>query len=78
MILVTVHCIFLFQVYLSLIKMYLSPPNMDDYGISLPGGVKPEPNVNAALRVLTMHHDLIDTVKVIILHTLCDETSKEL
>ena len=53
------------QVYLSLIKMYLSPPNMDDYGISLPGGVKPEPNVNAALRVLTTHHDLIDTVKVI-------------
>ena len=45
--------------------MYLSPPNMDDYGISLPGGVKPEPNVNAALRVLTTHHDLIDTVKVI-------------
>ena len=39
---------------------------MDDYGISLPGGVKPEPNVNAALRVLTIHHDLIDTVKVII------------
>ena len=35
---------------------------MDDYGISLPGGVKPEPNVNAALRVLTTHHDLIDTV----------------
>ena len=44
--------------------MYLSPPNMDDYGISLPGGVKPEPNVTAALRVLTIHHDLIDTVKV--------------
>ena len=55
------------QVYLSLIKMYLSPPNMDDYGISLPGGVKSEPNVNAALRVLTTHHDLIDTVKVIIM-----------
>ena len=47
---------------------------MNDYGISLPGGVKPEPNVNAALRVLTTHHDLIDTVKVInkkIMHTDC-------
>ena len=51
---------------------------MDDYGISLPGGVKPEPNVNAALRVLTIHHDLIDTVKVIILHTFCDKTYKKL
>ena len=38
---------------------------MDDYGISLPGGIKPEPNVNATLRVLTIHHDLTDTVKVI-------------
>ena len=46
--------------------MCLSPPNMDNYGISLPRGVKPEPNVNAALRVLTTHHDLIDTVKVIV------------
>ena len=44
--------------------MYLSPPNMDDYGISLPGGVKPEPNVNAALRVLTIQPDLIYTFKV--------------
>ena len=44
--------------------MYLSPPNMDDYGISLPGGVKPEPNFNAALRVLTIQPDLIYTVKV--------------
>ena len=37
---------------------------MDDYGISLLEGVKPEPNVSAALRVLTICHDLIDTVKV--------------
>ena len=51
--------------------MYLSPPNMDDYGISLPGGIKPEPNVNAALRVLTIHHDLIDTVKVTTVMSIC-------
>ena len=37
---------------------------MDDYEISLPGGIKPELNINAALRVLTIHHDLTDTVKV--------------
>ena len=40
---------------------------MDDYGISLPGGVKPEPNVDAALRLLNTYHDLIDNVKVIIM-----------
>ena len=45
---------------------------MDDYGISLPGGVKPEPNVNAALRVLTIHHDLIDTVKVIMYNVVAN------
>ena len=45
---------------------------MDDYGISLPGGVKPEPNVNAALRVLTIHHDLIDTVKVIVYNVVAN------
>ena len=37
---------------------------MDDYGISLPEDVKSEPNINAALRVLTIYHNLIDTVKV--------------
>lgn len=52
------------QVYLCLIKMYLSPPNLAEYGIRLPDGSQPEANVNDALRVLTLHHDLIDTAKV--------------
>ena len=52
------------QVYLCLIKMYLSPPNLAEYGIRLPDGSQPEANVNDALRVLTAHHDLIDTAKV--------------
>ena len=44
--------------------MYLSPPNLAEYGIRLPDGSQPEANVNDALRVLTAHHDLIDTAKV--------------
>ena len=52
------------EVYLSLIKMYLSPPNLSDYGIRLPDGTQPEANVEDALRVLAAHHGLIDTAKV--------------
>lgn len=52
------------EVYLSLIKMYLCPPDLREYGIRLPEGSQPEANVEDALRVLTAHHNLIDTAKV--------------
>lgn len=52
------------EVYLCLIKMYLSPPNLADYGIRLPDGSQPDANVEDALKVLASHHGLIDTAKV--------------
>lgn len=53
------------DVYLCLIKMYLSPPDLADYGIRLlDNTTKPETNVRAALSVLTKHHHLIDTTRV--------------
>ena len=52
------------DVYLCLIKMYLSPPNLADYGIRLPDGLQPEANVRDALSMLTRHHHLMDTAKV--------------
>ena len=52
------------EVYLCLIRMYLSPPNLADYGIRVPEGSQPEPNVDDALRVLMSHHHVIDTAKV--------------
>ena len=52
------------QVYLSLIKMYLSPPDLVSYGIRLPEGSLPEANVEDALKVLTAHHHLVDSTKV--------------
>ena len=44
--------------------MYLCPPDLLEYGLRLPEGSQPEANVDDALRVLTSHHDLIDTAKV--------------
>ncbi len=53
------------DVYLCLIEMYLSPPNLSDLGINIPNTpTQPEANVRDALSVLTKHHQLIDTVKV--------------
>ena len=50
--------------YLCLINMYLSPPDPASYGITLPECELPEPNVKAALAVLTSHHHMMDTTKV--------------
>ena len=52
------------EVYLCLFKMYLSPPNMEEFGIRVPEGSQPEASVDDALRVLMAHHSLIDTAKV--------------
>ena len=53
------------DVYLCLINMYLSPPDLKDFGIEIPEDTaQPEANVKDALSVLTRHHHLIDTTKV--------------
>ncbi len=45
--------------------MYLSPPDLSEYGIRLPEATQLEANVKDALSVLTKHHHLIDTTKVL-------------
>ena len=45
--------------YLSLIRMYLRPPDLREYGVPVP-----EPNVEAALKVLATHHHQVDTAEV--------------
>ena len=53
------------DVYLCLINMYLSPPDLKGFGIEIPEDTaQPEANVKDALSVLTRHHHLIDTTKV--------------
>ncbi len=47
------------DVYLSLIRMYLHPPDLKEYGVP-----RPEPNVNAALRVIACHHHHVNTAEV--------------
>ena len=47
------------EVYLSLVRMYLHPPDLREYGVPMP-----EPNVDNALRVLACHHHHVDTAEV--------------
>ena len=47
------------EVYLSLIRMFLRPPDLREYGVPVP-----EPNVEAALKVLAAHHHHVDTAEV--------------
>lgn len=47
------------DVYLSLIRMYLHPPDLREYGVP-----RPEPNVDAALRVIACHHHHVNTAEV--------------
>ena len=47
------------EVYLSLIRMYLHPPDLKEYGVPAP-----KPNVHAALHVLAMHHHRVNTAEV--------------
>lgn len=61
------------DVYLCLINMYLSPPRLEEYGISVAKSERPVRNVKAALDVLTAHHHLMDTTKVRWSSGLCSE-----
>lgn len=52
------------QVYLSLLRMYLSPPDVHCLGpikMELSG---PQANLQAALQVLELHHSKLNTTKV--------------
>ena len=51
------------DVYLSLIRMYLHPPDLREYGVP-----RPEPNVEAALRVIACHHYHVNTAEVSQVH----------
>eukprot|EP00731_Ephydatia_muelleri_P022085 Em0014g676a len=55
------------DVYLSLLKMYMSPPDLEkQYGLCLPSGSpRPAPNLRLAIQILTTYHCQIDTIKVL-------------
>uniref|UniRef100_A0A8C5RA41 VPS39 subunit of HOPS complex n=1 Tax=Leptobrachium leishanense TaxID=445787 RepID=A0A8C5RA41_9ANUR len=53
------------DVYLSLIRMYLSPPDVHCLGPIKIKLEEPSPNIDAALAVLEQHHGKLNTTKVI-------------
>lgn len=52
------------QVYLSLLRMYLSPPSIHCLGPIKLELLEPKANLQAALQVLELHHSKLDTTKV--------------
>uniref|UniRef100_G3NP54 CNH domain-containing protein n=1 Tax=Gasterosteus aculeatus aculeatus TaxID=481459 RepID=G3NP54_GASAC len=52
------------DVYLSLLRMYLSPPDVHCLGPIKMELSEPQANLQAALRVLELHHSKLDTSKV--------------
>lgn len=52
------------QVYLSLLRMYLSPPDVHCLGPIKMELLEPQANLQAALQVLELHHSKLDTTKV--------------
>uniref|UniRef100_A0A3Q3PYC2 CNH domain-containing protein n=1 Tax=Monopterus albus TaxID=43700 RepID=A0A3Q3PYC2_MONAL len=57
--------IFSLQVYLSLLRMYLSPPDVHCLGPIQMELSEPEANLQAALQVLELHHTKLNTTKAI-------------
>ncbi|XP_059376856.1 vam6/Vps39-like protein isoform X2 [Carassius carassius] len=53
------------DVYLSLLRMYLSPPDVHFLGPIKMELCEPQPNLQAALRVLQLHHSKLNTPKAI-------------
>uniref|UniRef100_A0A8C1H2J6 VPS39 subunit of HOPS complex n=1 Tax=Cyprinus carpio carpio TaxID=630221 RepID=A0A8C1H2J6_CYPCA len=53
------------DVYLSLLRMYLSPPDVHFLGPIKMQLCEPQPNLQAALRVLQLHHSKLNTTKAI-------------
>lgn len=52
------------QVYLSLLRMYLSPPDAHCLGPIKMELSEPQANLQAALQVLELHHSKLNTTKV--------------
>ncbi|XP_078593471.1 vam6/Vps39-like protein isoform X1 [Branchiostoma floridae x Branchiostoma japonicum] len=52
------------DVYVYLLRMYLSPPDPHNLGV-MSGAVNPQPNVQAALDILMEHSSKIDTAKAL-------------
>lgn len=59
-----VACTYMRQVYLSLLRMYLSPPSVHCLGPIKLELLEPQANLQAALQVLELHHSKLDTTKV--------------
>lgn len=57
-------CVSSFQVYLSLLRMYLSTPDAHCLGPIKLQLSEPQTNLQAALRVLELHHSKLNTTKV--------------
>lgn len=57
-------CISSPQVYLSLLRMYLSPPDVHCLGPIKMELSEPQANLQAALYVLELHHSKLNTTKV--------------
>lgn len=57
-------CTCMNQVYLSLLRMYLSPPSVHCLGPIKLELLEPQANLQAALQVLELHHSKLDTTKV--------------
>lgn len=53
------------DVYLSLLRMYLSPPSVHCLGPIKMEVLEPQANLQAALQVLELHHSKLDTTKAI-------------
>lgn len=53
------------QVYLSLLRMYLSPPSVHCLGPIKLELLEPQANLQAALQVLELHHSKLDTTKAL-------------
>ncbi|GCC39194.1 hypothetical protein chiPu_0023276, partial [Chiloscyllium punctatum] len=53
------------DVYLSLLRMYLSPPDIHCVGPIRMEILEPQANLQAALQVLELHHSKLDTTKVL-------------
>lgn len=62
--LMCVACARVRQVYLSLLRMYLSPPSVHCLGPIKLEPLEPQANLQAALQVLELHHSKLDTTKV--------------
>lgn len=57
--------LYIFQVYYYLLKVYLQPPEPTVLGLTaFKDGIKPKPNIPAALKIMEEHAGCLDTTRV--------------